>query len=735
MLSAGEYADLQRGMASGIGESYAQRLEHLAGLHADDARLWFLLGAARHRLGRLEAALDAFDRTLGLAPGHLQALNAKAGLLAALNRPAQAMALLDEACRLHPQDPSLLVNRGYLLEQQAERRAEALACYDAALAIDPGNRGALMNRGGLLTAMDRLPEALDNNRRLVAAHPRDAVAHYNLAETLLALGHDAAVLEACANALELAPDAVEAILISGLALSVMGRFEEARDAFRRAESKDIAAVKGFIARSTAFLGQGGATLDPELIYLVRGYHPLKTCDWRTRDVFVGEFVRLMQERVEAGGEISDPSLVYDALALPMPGTLNLGIARLYSKRCSSDVGPKPNTFARPAARAGRLRIGYLSPDFREHLNAYLLRPLIEFHDRSRFDVVCYSSGPADDSRICDRVRAAADEFVDVWGLDADTVVDRIRAAGIDILVDTGGVTTFSRPDVTVRQAAPLQVSYLGFPGTLGMQSVQYRISDRIATPDQQQHCWSESLVYLPDTFFVYDASDRLPAPPLTRAEYGLPERGFVFCAFNNYYKIEPKIFDVWMAIVKAVPGSVVWFAGRNPIAVGNLRREAALRGVAPDRLVFAPFEDRNRYLARFALADLFLDTLIFNAMTTACDALAAGLPVLTCPGESFTSRVAASLLTAAGFTEGIAGSPSAYRERAIAWGLDPESLQVLRRTKLSDVRATPLFDARARVRQLEAAYEAMWRRHESGLPPKSFEVSRKRAEPTPARWF
>jgi protein O-GlcNAc transferase len=735
MLSAGERAELQRDFSSDFGETFARRLEALTSLHADDTQLWFLLGAARHRLGRLEAALEAFDRVLALAPEHLQALNAKSGMLAALGQPAQAMALLEAACRLYPQDPSLLVNRGYLLEQNAEQHAQALACYDAALALDPTNRAALMNRGGLLTVMGRLAEALDNNRRLVAVQPRDAVAHYNLAETLLALGHNAAALEACGNALEFAPDAVDALVVSGLALSVMGRFEEASNAFRQAEDKDLPAVKRFIARNAAFIGQSAVKLDPELIYLARGYEPLKVCDWRTRDAFVGQFTHLMRERIEAAGEISDPSLVYDALALPIPCALSLGIARMFTKGLFAEPDPKANATVRPARRTGRLKIGYLSPDFREHLNAYLLRPIIELHDRSLFDVVCYSSGPGDDSRIRDRVRAAADEFVDLWELDADAVVDRIRDNGIDILVDTGGFTTFSRPDVMVRQPAPLQVSYLGFPGTLGMDAVPYRISDGIATPDGQRQCWSESLVYLPDTFFIYDAADLPPAPRLARSEYGLPDRGFVFCAFNNYYKIEPDIFDVWMEIVKAVPGSVVWFAGRNPVAVENLRREATQRGVSPDRLVFAPYEDRGRYLARFALADLFLDTLIFNAMTTACDALAAGLPVLTCPGENFTSRVAASLLTAAGFAEGIAGSREAYRDRAIEWGRDPERLQALRRARLSDVRSTPLFDARARVRQLEAAYQAMWRRHEQGLAPKSFEVSRKRAEPLPARWF
>jgi len=259
--------------------------------------------------------------------------------------------------------------------------------------------------------------------------------------------------------------------------------------------------------------------------------------------------------------------------------------------------------------------------------------------------------------------------------------------------------------------------------------IDYRLTDPLATPAQQEKFWREKLVFLPDTFYIYDRFEHLPDVALSRGEYGLPESGFVFCCFNNYYKIEPEIFAVWMEILKGVPSSVLWLAGRNPAAVGNLRREAEVRGVSGERLVFAPFEARERYRTRFRLADLFLDTPVFNAMTTACDALAAGLPLLTLAGSAFPSRVAASLLNAVHFPDGITDSLDAYRERAVHWGRNPAELRELKKRLLADPLNTPLFDTEGRVRQLEKAYEEMWRRYQAGLAPESFNVV---AQPAPA---
>jgi protein O-GlcNAc transferase len=351
-----------------------------------------------------------------------------------------------------------------------------------------------------------------------------------------------------------------------------------------------------------------------------------------------------------------------------------------------------------------------------------LRPILQLHDRQRFEVFCYSLTPDDKSSIRGGIESAADCLRDVSHLDTDWIADMIYGDQIDILVDVGGFTTFSRPLVFALRPAPIQVSYLAFPGTLAAAYIPYRITDRTATPAEQVRWWGEKLVYLPRTFFPYDEFERLPDVVLNRAEYGLPEDAFVFCCFNNLYKIEPSIFGVWMDLLRELPASVLWLSGRNPEAVGNLKGEAQARGLSADRLIFAPFESRDRYAARFRLADLFLDTPIFNAMTTACDALRAGLPLLTVAGEAFPSRVAASVVRAAGFEEGITDNVDEYKRRALEWATRPEQLLVHRRQLQASRARAPLFDTRSYVRHLERAFQTMWERHQRGQPPESFAV-------------
>jgi predicted O-linked N-acetylglucosamine transferase (SPINDLY family) len=689
----------------------------------------FLLGALLDRLGRVEEALAAMEQSLAIDADGVQALSARASLLLRLGRAGDAQAHLEAATRRQPANAQLWFNFGAALEASGDFTG-ALAAYDSALALPDAPPEVLMNRGYALARLGRIEEAVENNARLTERLPRNADAHFNLADVLLAARRPQAALAASVRALEIAPDHARARIASGLALAQMGRIDEARAAFEQVRIEDPEALRTFVNIFDTAPWRGGDRFDPELIHFAAGYDKLLDCDWSERDELIERCQRLVRERSQAGTGPADPSLAYDLLTLPVPAATRRAAARGLASRIESRARP-PLPFASKPSPGKRLRIGYFSPDFRDHLNAYLLHPLVRLHDRSSFEVFCYSTGPSDRSAIRAQVMAAADGFIDVAALDDERIATRIREDGIDVLVDAGGFTTYARPGAMALRAAPVQVGYLAFPGTQGMDAVPYRIVDRIACPPEQQQDWTEALVYLPDTFFIYDRFEPLAAPSISRSEYGLPDAAFVFCCFNNYYKIEPGIFGVWMNILRNVPGSVLWLAGRNAAAASNLRREALQRGVAADRLVFAPFEPRDRYRARFALADLFLDTPIFNAMTTACDALAAGLPLLTAPGREFPSRVAASLLTAAGFTAGIVESMEAYRLQAIAWGKHRDSLDALRRQCLSQPLSTPLFDTEARVRQLEQAYREMWRRYCGGLPPESFDVVRT----SPGNWI
>jgi predicted O-linked N-acetylglucosamine transferase (SPINDLY family) len=367
-------------------------------------------------------------------------------------------------------------------------------------------------------------------------------------------------------------------------------------------------------------------------------------------------------------------------------------------------------------------VGYLSPDFREHTNGFLTRPLFRLADRTRFETFAYSLDPGDGGECREHIRAQAEHFVDVSGMDDDAAARRIGADRIDVLVDLGGYTAGARPGILARRPAPAQVNYLGFPGSMQAGFVDYRVSDALATPPGSEGDWSEHLVRLPTTFYLYDRDEPRPAATPTRAEYGLPEAGVVFCALHQPYKFEPVMFDLWMRLLDQVPGSVLWLPGHDRRVTAHLASEAAARGVYASRLRFAPFEPRPRYFARLALADLMLDTRLFNAMTTACDALWMGLPVIACAGVTFTARVSPSLLTAAGLPELVVRDLPAYERLALALARDASKRAALR-ARVAAARDSALFDTAARVRELEAAWLAIAQRARAGKPPGPITVS------------
>jgi predicted O-linked N-acetylglucosamine transferase (SPINDLY family) len=321
-----------------------------------------------------------------------------------------------------------------------------------------------------------------------------------------------------------------------------------------------------------------------------------------------------------------------------------------------------------------------------------------------------------------RLRGAFDQFIDVQGQSDKDVALLARRLGIDIAVDLNGFTTHSRTNIFALRAAPIQVNYLGYIGTMGADYIDYLIADAIVIPADHRQDYAEKVVYLPDCFQPNDTKRPISDRLFTRAELGLPADAFVFCCFNNTYKITPEVFDGWMAILDRVPGSVLWLLETSALAMANLRREAAQRGIAEERLVFAKRTSLPEYLARLRVADLFLDTLPYNAGTTASDALWAGLPVLTQLGETFVGRMAASLLQAIGLPELITTTGQAYRDLAVELATHPEKLQEIRRKLAANRLATPLFDTGRYVRHLEAAYEAMYTRHQTGLPPDHIHV-------------
>jgi protein O-GlcNAc transferase len=725
MLSATEYAELQAGFGRTAPDAMALRLEDLSSLHGDDARIWFLLGAARHRLGKLESALEAFDRTLSLAPAHLQALNAKSGLLAAQNRMQEALELLEQAHAQYPRDTNLLVNLGYLHEQVPSGARRALDLYDAALALDPAHRAALMNRGYLLTLMGRLPEAMENNRLLVAFHPQIAVAHYNLGETLLALRAYEEVLQVSDRVLGLDPVSAKAHLQRALALAAMCRLDEASASLHKVRELEPAVLDDFIERLYKDSCQVFPELDARSLCLFMQYHAIEDCDWSRWNEFVATFERLILEASATARPIRDSGLPFLSLAFPISREactlLARGIGAALREREAARV---PNHTKRPGPeKRERLRIGYVSADFRRHPGGYLTRTMFHLHDRSRFEVFGYALDPDDGSDVRRDIRAGCDVFRETHGMTLDEVFKCIMDDGLDIAVDRSGFTRMTRPEIFARRVAPLQVSYLGFPGTLGADYMDYAIVDRVVCPEGEDRWWSEQLVRMPDSYFLTNNRQAVDPQTSSRPDLGLPQDAFVFCCFNSSYKIDPQTFGVWMRILSRVPDSVLWLYASRTAVEDNLRREAQARGVDPRRLVFAPFIARHeQHLARHRAADVFLDTRYYNAHTTAADALWCGVPVLTVPGDTMPSRVAASLLKAAGLGDLVFADWQTYEDTAVRLATHSTQLTRLRQRVSRCREDSALFDSERFVGRLEAAFEQMWRRHSAGLAPAAFDV-------------
>lgn len=365
----------------------------------------------------------------------------------------------------------------------------------------------------------------------------------------------------------------------------------------------------------------------------------------------------------------------------------------------------------------KIHVAYVSADFREHATSYLMAGMFECHDKTKFEITAISIGPDDASALRGRLRAAFDDFFDGSLLSDDEIARWIRQKEIDILIDLNGFTQNARTGIFTRRSAPIQVNYLGFPGTMGASYIDYLFADATLVPQSHQQDYSEKIVYLPNSYQVNDRKRAISERTLTREDMGLKDHSFVFCCFNNNFKIAPETFDHWSRVLKQVDGSVLWLLESNATAAGNLRKEARSRGLDPERLIFAPLVPLPDHLARHRCADLFLDTLPYNAHTTASDALWSGLPVLTQIGETFAGRVAASLLIAIGLPELITSTPQAYEELAIELATDPKKLAAIKCKLARNRLTTPLFDTHLFTRHIERAYEAIYARYKTGLPP------------------
>ena len=648
------------------------------------------LARALIEAGDFAAALDSARCAVALIPDFAGAQIHCAAALFALDRHPEAEAPLRRALALAPAVAALHRDLGNALQKQ-RRFEEAVASYRRALAVQPDDAEAHYDLGRALRAMERLDAALDSYRRAVRLKPDFAAAHNNLGNLLKDLGRPEEAVACFRRAIALEPDFPAAHHNLGNALDFQGKLGDA-----------VAALEQAAALDPAFAG-------------IDWFHARKRiCDWD------GYCEHEAQARARVGTQ------AFRLLTLSSTPTEQLACARRAAAAAMAAVrdampGADRLPHRQPEPRR-RIRLGYISADFNSHAVAHLIAGLIEHHDRRGFEVFGYATSPGDGSPIRARLAAAFDRLVDLSTISDGDAARLIHADGVDILIDLNGFTRGARTAILARRPAPIQVNYLGYPGTMGADFIDYIIVDRFVAPSEQQEFFSEHLVDLPDCYQCSDDQRAIAEPAPSRAECGLPDQGFVFCCFNNAYKITPDFFDIWMRLLHAVPGSVLWLLATHPLARANLMREAAACGVAPQRLVFAPRLPLAEHLARHAAADLFLDTLPYNAHSTASDALWAGLPLLTCVGDTFAGRVAGSLLRAVGLGELAAASREQYEAMALRLAGDAGELARLR-ARLGQNRHThPLFDTARCSRHLEAAYREMRRRWSEGRPPASFSV-------------
>jgi len=636
-------------------------------------------------LGRPDEALGSYDRAIAINPGFVPAIYRRGLLLQHAGRMQDAIDSYDQVIRIKPDHFDAHANRALLLFNLG-RYEEACASWDEAIAIKPDQAALYSLRGHVLRALDRLEEALVSYERAISINEDDAEAHFNRGVALLMLNKMEA-MHSFDRAIAINPDYAEAYYNRGFSHHKLKQFDSAIADYK---------VVGALAPDFEFLP--GARLESSL----------QVCDWSDYDALVGKIVT----GIEAGGHACHPFIL---MALTHSARLQHSAARTWVKHhcpANGSLGP-----ISPRARAQKIRIGYFSADLHEHPVGRLLAELIEIHDRSRFEIVAFSFGSETQDALQQRLERAFDQFIDVRERSNLEIASLARRLNVDIAVDLGGHTFNNRANIFALRAAPLQLNYLGYLGTMGADYIDYIVADRtVVTPETESH-YSEKIIYLPDSHQANDCKRRISDKIFTREELGLPPKGFVFCCFNTSYKISPATFAGWMRILKAVPGSVLLLYAGYEASAANLRAYAAQHGLDPRRLIFGERLESAEYLARYRTADLFLDTLPYNAGTTASDALWVGLPVLTLTGEAFASRIAASLLTGIGAAELITSTQREYEQLAVELALNPQRMAEIR-TKIQHNRLTgSLFNTPRFAGNLEAAYTAVHDRYHAGLPP------------------
>ncbi len=722
-----------------------------------------------HQQGQLDSAQKLYEEALREEPKNFDALHLLGVLHTKKKNLTLAKNLIAKAIAIHPNSALFYYNYGIVLDDLQEHR-EAITSYDQAIVLKSDYAKAFYNRGNSWQALKQFDKALVSYDQAIALQPIYAEAFSSRANALKNLRHNDAAIASCKQAISLNPklaaayinlgnvllklkqtdealvqyeyaihlqaNYVEAHFNRGNALFLLKKFDAALASYEKTIALKPTDAKAYFNMGSVFFAQRLPELAMQFFEQALAINRTVARDidfscglWLHAKLLLCDWTDIEQEFAAVLNQLDQDStakvaMPFDLLSIPSTGAQQKQCAEILIADTSFENSAGFVESAKVNAK--KIRIGYFSSDFREHPVGQLSIALFESHDRDRFEVYGFGLMPTDQSAIGERFNQTFDHLVDLSSMKTAQAVDVVRALQLDLAIDLNGHTEHNRNDLFNHRIASVQVNYLGYPGTLGATFMDYIVADSMVVPSEQRCFYTEKVASLPHSFFpasYASTSTKLPSIRPTRQEQQLPQNAFVFACFNNCYKITPDVFDVWMRLLIQIEGSVLWLSKPSSTAIRNLQQEAQKRGVSPERLIFARRVDGHQtHLARLGLADLFLDTRYYNAHTTAADALWAGLPLLTYPGASFASRVAASLLRAIGLTEMIAPSMHAYEAMALDLARDPVKLDSIK-AKLASNRLThPLFNIGLTTRHLEKAYEYMHDRQIKGLMPETFQV-------------
>lgn len=672
-----------------------------------------------HRQGHIREEAAIYEQILKIQPNHFDALRLLATALLRLQDFCNALCMFDRAIAINQSVASVYNNRGVALKELGHIE-QALISYNKAIVLKPDYVDAYYNRGNAQKELNELDQALNSYDKAIALKPDYANAHNNRGVVLKEMNQFREALASFDQAILLNPNYVDAHNNRGTTLQELKQLDEALDSYNKAITLDPSFADAYYNRGTHL--QELKRLDEALLNYIKAlslkpnydflfgiilHTRMHLCMWEGIEPLFSSLTRAIEEKKKV-------SQAFDLIAFTDSPEIHKVASEIFVQ-ARYPTTRSAITF-KPSAINKKITIGYFSADFHEHATMHLMAELFEKHDRSRYEFIAFSFGPSSNDAWQVRARKAFDQFIECSEKSNTEIAKISRDLGVDIAVDLKGLTQHSRTGIFAARAAPIQVNFIGYPGTMGADYIDYLIADEVLIPEHARQHYTEKIAYLPSCYQPNCRSREVYSKVVTRPDFGLPENCIVFSSFNNNYKITPQIFGAWSRILKAVEDSVLWLLAMNPTAEMNLRQTIEKAGINPSRLIFAQKIPVEEHLSRIPLADLMLDTFPYGAHTTSSDALRMGLPIITLKGESFASRVAASLLTTVGLPDLITESLSSYEALAIDLAKNPEKLVKIRSRLAANVRSSPLFNPEVFAKNLESLYVTMFQRHLNGLP-------------------